>query len=73
VTLRYVDTIAALDIDSTLELDIRVAWKPTRDLEVFIVGQNLLHDQHAEFQPMVIPTVATEVERGVYGGVTWHF
>jgi iron complex outermembrane receptor protein len=73
VTLRYVDAIAALDLDSYLELDVRLGWKPRPDLEVFIVGQNLLHHEHAEFRPLVIPTVATEVERGVYGGVTWYF
>jgi len=71
--LRYVDALPAIDVDAYTELDARVAWRPTQDLELFVVGQNLLEAQHAEFRPAMIQTLPTQVERSVYVGITWHF
>jgi iron complex outermembrane recepter protein len=51
------------------ELDLRVAWRATRQLQAAIVGQNLLHDHHAEFGP---PAARGEIERGVYVSITWR-
>ena len=73
VVVRYVDTIPGIDIDSYVELDARVAWWPTAHIELFVVGRNLLQDQHVELISHYIPTVGTEVERSVYAGVTWRF
>ena len=72
-TLRYVDDLPALNISSYLELDVRLAWRPTRNLELSVVGQNLLDSQHREFSPSFIATQQAEIERGVYGKVTWRF
>jgi iron complex outermembrane receptor protein len=41
-----------------------------RQLELSVVGQNLLHDRHAEFGP---PEARGEIERGVYGKIAWGF
>jgi iron complex outermembrane receptor protein len=71
--VRYVDQVPAIDIDSYVELDARLAWKPTAQLELFVVGRNLLDDHHAELTPQYFPVVPTEVERSVYAGVTWRF
>ena len=72
-TLRYVDSLPALKIGSYVELDVRLGWRPTSHLELAIGGQNLLNSQHAEFSPSFIRTQQTEVERGVYGKITWRF
>lgn len=72
-TLRYVDTLPGPKIPSYLALDVRLAWSPRKDLELAIVGQNLLDDRHPEFAPTFIGTQQTEVERSVYGTVVWHF
>ncbi len=72
-TFRYVDTIPALGVDDYLTMDIRLAWLPRENLEFSLVGQNLLEDSHLEYAPSFINTVPTEVERGVYGKVTWRF
>lgn len=72
-TLRFVDTLGSLDVDSYLEMDARLAWLPREDLEIAIVGQNLLHDEHFEFAPTFVNHVPTQVERGVYGKITWRF
>jgi hypothetical protein len=44
----------------------RVAWHPTKKLELSIVGQNLLHDHHLEY---VISgnNPREEIQRSVYG------
>ena len=72
-TLRYVDTLPALHISSYVSLDVRLGWRPVKNLELAVVGQNLLHEQHAEFGPSFISTQRAEIERGVYGKITWRF
>jgi iron complex outermembrane receptor protein len=71
-TLRFVDAVTYYSIPSYVELDARVAWRPSPNWEVALVGQNLLHDQHTEYKPALVGQ-ATAVERGVYAKVTWKF
>jgi iron complex outermembrane recepter protein len=71
--LRFVDDLPAIQVKSYVELDLRVGWRPTKNLEFSIAGLNLLHDRHQEFAPSTIRTQTTEVERSVYGKVTWRF
>ena len=76
--LRWVDSFqinnggSAATVPSYFEFDVRIGWHPTKNLEFSIVGQNLLHDQHTEYG---VPGSATteEIERSVYGKVTWRF
>ena len=72
-TLRYVDSLPALHISSYVSLDVRLGWRPVKNLELALVGQNLLREQHAEFNPSFIATQRAEIERGVYGKITWRF
>ncbi len=51
-------------------LDLRLAWDGWRQMEIALVGQNLLHDHHLEFGP---PAARGEVQRGVYAKVAWGF
>ena len=74
--LRYVDNLPYFHIKSYFELDGRLAWKINQHWEIAIVGQNLLHDQHAEFGPSYINTQngnITEIPRSIYGKITWQF
>jgi iron complex outermembrane receptor protein len=57
-------------IDGYTELDVRLGWRASDRLEVALVGQNLLHDHHTEFGT---PAARGEIERSVYGKVTWQF
>lgn len=68
--LRYVGRIANQSVPSYFELDARLGWKATRNLELSISGQNLLHGHHAEFGA---PATRQEIERTIYGKVTWKF
>jgi iron complex outermembrane receptor protein len=78
--LRYVDDVKAInaraasvyEIDSYLTLDARLAWRPIKDLEFSLVGQNLLDDKHPEYIQENF-TLPTEIERSIYGKVTWSF
>ncbi len=71
---RYVDNLAGFTpgIKSYLTLDARLAWKPRENLELAIVGQNLLDSQHPELgtSPLVRSPLV-EVERSVYGQITF--
>ncbi|MBN1141148.1 MAG: TonB-dependent receptor [Deltaproteobacteria bacterium] len=69
--LRYVDNLPTLDIDSYFGLDARVAFKVAKDLELSLVGQNLLDDRHPEFSSFTFRT--SELERSIYGKLTWKF
>jgi iron complex outermembrane receptor protein len=71
--LRYVDAIPGLEVHSYLDLDLRFGWKVRKGLELSIVGQNLLHDQHLEYVSNVFAEPRAEIQRGVVGKVTWKF
>ena len=71
--LRYVDNLPYFQIASYFELDARLAWRINKHWELAIVGQNLLHDQHAEFNSTEVMTQVTEIPRSVFGTITWRF
>jgi len=54
-------------------MDARLAWRPSKKLEVAVVGQNLFDKSHPEFEPQFLQTLPTEVERGVYLKATLSF
>jgi iron complex outermembrane receptor protein len=68
--LRYVDTLPNPHVPSYMEIDLRLAWRPVDDLEIALTGQNLIHPRHREFGG---GPSRREVQRGVYGKVTWQF
>jgi iron complex outermembrane receptor protein len=79
-TLRYVDSLNVPLVTSTtaqhvaqyLSLDLRLGWKPTKNVEFSIVGQDLLNGEHLEYAP-TLQTQTTEVGRSIYGKVTLTF
>ncbi len=74
--VRYVDNLSSpyqQAISSIFTMDVRLGWKPTDNLEIDIVGQNLLDSHHPEYIPEMVGIVPTEVQRGIYGKLTWHF
>jgi iron complex outermembrane receptor protein len=73
LVLRYVDAVPAFDVGSYVELDARLAWRPREQLELFVVGRNLLEAHHQEYYPKYIGDLPQDVERSVYAGVTWRF
>lgn len=68
--LRYVGPIANQQLPGYTELDLRFGWHPTPAWEFSLVGQNLLHDHHPEFNS---PLSRREIQRSLYGKATWRF
>lgn len=70
VGLRYTAAIAQQDVPSYVEADARIGWQLTDVLELSVVGQNLLHAQHAEFNS---PVTRRYIPRGVFAKLSWRF
>jgi iron complex outermembrane receptor protein len=79
--VRWIDTLHINDgptggpvvgtVPSYFELDARLGWRLSRQLELSLTGQNLLHAQHTEYS---FPSPAREqIERSVFGKLTWGF
>jgi iron complex outermembrane receptor protein len=72
--LYYVDNLPALDIPAYFRLDARFGWHITDDLELSLVGQNLLDSHHLEFSnEMGAPDGNGEIERSYYVKLTYRF
>jgi iron complex outermembrane recepter protein len=70
VSTRYVGRIANHKVPSYAEMDVRLSWRARDDLELAVVGRNLLDRSHPEFGA---PETRREVERNVHGSFTWRF
>lgn len=74
--LRWVDRLTINNggtpatVPSYFELDSRLAWHPTRWLELAIIGQNLLHARHVEYGVPGGTPNQEEILRAVYGKVS---
>ncbi|MCF8495592.1 MAG: TonB-dependent receptor [Alphaproteobacteria bacterium] len=68
----YVDQLSQADVHDYVRLDLNLGWRIDDTLRVNLTGQNLLQDSHREFSS---PTAlnAAEVERSVFGKMTWEF
>ncbi len=73
VGLRYVDALWAQRISAYTELETRLAWKPTPNCELSLVGRNLFDPHHQEFSPFLFFSRDVEVDRAVYAKVTFRF
>jgi len=62
---RYVDNLPGQNVGRYFNLDLRLGWHATKNVELSLVGQNLLQGHHAEWGG------GTEIQRGVYTKVTW--
>jgi iron complex outermembrane receptor protein len=71
---RHAGRIANQNVPSYGELGVRIAWWLTPNIELSLVGQNLLHDSHPEFgtlSPLVTST-RNEIERSGYARIVWR-
>lgn len=71
--LRYTDNLSEFNIDSYVELDVRLGWNLADNLELSLVGQNLLDKGHPEFREAGFDVPITEVQRSVFGKVLLRF
>lgn len=76
IQFRYLSAIRHLPqivngdgISAYGEMDLRLAKRLSKQLEVSLVGQNLLHDHHTEFGT---PEARGDIQRSVYAKITWR-
>lgn len=80
--LRYIDELPGLPntrqdgrlirIDDYTALDLRLGWQPLKNLEMSLVGVNLLDSNRFEFVQEIY-SFPTQVERSLYGQIKWSF
>ncbi len=70
---RFINKLPGIDVASYKALDIRLAWRPLSNVELSVIGQNLLQSHHQEFAPEVIQTMPVQIQRGVFGKLTVRF
>ncbi|HSI43939.1 MAG TPA: TonB-dependent receptor [Methylotenera sp.] len=72
--LRWTDKLQLAQGGTTpsyTELNVRLGWRPVKNVQLALVGQNLIHSQHVEYG---FPGDARiEIERSIYGKVQWDF
>ena len=71
--LRYTSSIPLFDIPGYVTLDSKLVYKPVKNIDLFIVGQNLLSKNRQEAFSSFIFSQPAYIPRGVYGGVQWRF
>ncbi len=78
---RYVSALKAAkklkpaddqQVDEYLTMDANLIWNATPNLELMLVGRNLLDSSHLEYVSE-FATPQTEIERSVYAKLTYHF
>jgi len=78
--LRYVDVVSAIngrrmsrfDIDGYFTFDVCLAWRPSDNVELSLAGHNLADGEYLEYVQDNF-TLPTQIERSVYGKLTWRF
>lgn len=74
--LRYTDklkTTTTAPVNAYLALDMRAFWRPIKQLELSLVGQNLIADTHYEFAQDPSNPTRSAIEKAFYGQVRWEF
>lgn len=71
--LRYVDDIPAFAIDRYLTLDARLGWRASKNLDLALVGRNLLDPRHGEYLQLASFNELHEVVREAYLMAEWRF
>ena len=58
-------------VPSYWDADLRLGWRVSPRLDLSLVGQNLLHDRHAEYG--FPDATRIEIQRSVYAKAVWRF
>jgi len=70
---RYTGDILNHAVKAYSAIDVRLGWKPLKNIEISIVGRNLADSHHPEFINSFYKSLDSEVEREIYGKVLWRF
>jgi iron complex outermembrane receptor protein len=67
---RFVDELASPRVPAYAELTLHLGFRRGASPEFAMIGDNLLHGQHAEFGAL---DPRPEYPRSVFGQITWRF
>ncbi|WP_312552663.1 TonB-dependent receptor plug domain-containing protein [Massilia sp.] len=70
LSLRHIGGLPEPAVPGYHELDARIAWQARPNLELALVGRNLLHDKHAEFG---VPGLRQTFERSLTASAILQF
>ena len=70
---NYVDSLPAQQIPSYIRFDSQVTLRLGERLDLSLVGQNLLHDHHAESNDTFTIVNPSLVKRSAFAKITWRF
>jgi iron complex outermembrane receptor protein len=77
IDLRQIGALPAPASPAYAELNARIAWAPSSNLEVSVTGSNLLHAYHSEFgttqNTLQVGPVGVKIARSVSGVLRWRF
>jgi len=68
-TYRFESALPAQLVPSYNTADLRLGWHPSKQIELSLVGQNLVQPRHVEFGGDPGPLVG--IKRDVYAKITW--
>lgn len=68
----YVGDLGGINIPGYYRFDTRLAYEIRQNIELSLVGQNLMDDRHQEFTPFIYGSAA-EIGRSVYGSIAIKF
>ena len=69
--VRWTDELPAQKVSAYTGLDARVAWRPYRQIELAVVGSDLLQPRHPEFGGGAAGLA--QVERAVFAEAVWRW
>lgn len=71
--LRYTSNLPLYNIPGYVTMDSKLVYRPVRNIDFFVVGQNLFSQNHQETISDFVFSQPAYIPRGVYGGVQWRF
>lgn len=69
----FVDSLPIQPVPSYTRLDSQLSWRLGERVELNLVGQNLLHDHHEEFNNFLQSVNSSLLKRSAYVKVSWQF
>jgi iron complex outermembrane recepter protein len=72
-SVYFVGRLPASHVPSYTRLDTGLTWKIAEKLSFSVVGQNLLHDHHLEFESTDQVVVSSMIKRSAYAKFTLQF
>ena len=67
----YTDSLKSHDVPVQARLDLRLAWNPSRKLQLAVVGQNVTNKTHHEFD--TTDAIYSHIPRSIYGRIMYNF